>query len=156
MAEAPDIGGDFKKAIADRVGVELSARKTVDHSSAQAGPPTVLSRGEVFTSTSDLVKALQRWAGTGDDATIGDVGSFGGKAWIAVDLAGERVVLNADTTRSAVVEFLDHVAANGAESTWRVVVGQRGSVNRVVYRTDIPLRGWYCYLLNPRATEGPA
>ncbi len=101
-------------------------------------------------SKSDLASLLDCWFRETSETwepTIGDVGIFGGTPWIHLDLPSLRAVLNADTTRKAVIDYLHYVTKRGAEVPWRVVANRRGRVNKVVYRADSDdAPGWYCYL----------
>ena len=96
-----------------------------------------------------MVALLRDWLRTGEK-TIGDFGSFGGKPWVRIRLGGTQVVLNADTKRSAVQEYLAYVAENGPDSPWPVVANQRGTVNKVTFRADgVATPGWYAYTTKP-------
>lgn len=92
-----------------------------------------------------LLTALERWLASSRAETVGDVGAFGGKAWISCQLAGLEVVLNADTRRSAVRELLSR---DRAGATWRVVANRRGRINRIQVGEE-PLPGLYCYTTSP-------
>ena len=59
-------------------------------------------------------------------------------------------MLNADTKRSAVEEFLRESSRRGPDSPWYVVANRRGVANKVVFRegrTETP--GWYMYTRTP-------
>jgi hypothetical protein len=63
-------------------------------------------------------------------------------------------VLNADTTRGAVQDYLADVRRRGAEVPWRVVANSRGRINKVRYTTAEPSPpGWYCYLVGELTAE---
>lgn len=110
-----------------------------------------IERGTTVASKSELAELLRNWLGTGEK-TIGNVGAFGGKPWIRVNLPAAEVVLNADTKRSAVQAFVDHTRDNGPESQWRVIPNARGTVNKVVFSIDgSPTEGWYAYTTRPQA-----
>ena len=53
-----------------------------------------------------LVDLLRGWLSMSRASTIGDVGSFGRRPWLFVDVDGQAVVLNADTKRAAVETFV--------------------------------------------------
>lgn len=110
--------------------------------------------GTTVHSKSELVALLTRWAQQSAALTIGDIGSFGGKAWITIQLGDHQAVLNSDTKRSAVLACLAYAAEHPADDTWHVVANSRGTINRVVYRTDTPLPGWYCYTPKPWSAPG--
>lgn len=84
--------------------------------------------------------------------TLGDVGRFGGRAWLLIDLGGQGVVLNADTT--AVETFVRESTAY-PERPWRVIANRRGRLNKVLPGpSPEPLPGWYAYLIRPLSCEG--
>jgi hypothetical protein len=105
-------------------------------------------------SLDELVPLLSGWASSSGASTIGDVGSFGGRALVTVATPSTSFVLNADTKRAAVLNFLA-VAGVGAPN-FRVVANQRGKVNRVVFHPDgRPTPGWYAYTPIDRPREEP-
>ena len=75
---------------------------------------------------------------------------------ISLELCGGRkVILNADTKRAAVEQFLAVVAERGAESAWPVLTNQKGVFNKVGFRSDgSTTPGWYCYLVPPAEKKG--
>jgi hypothetical protein len=109
---------------------------------------------EQLSGKQQLVEALAQWMAASAAETIGDVGSFGGRAWVTVALAGGHiVVLNADTKRSAVESFV-RTHRRAPERPWRVVGNRRGRINKVLPgpgREHLP--GWYAYLLEPLDEE---
>ena len=111
-----------------------------------------LPRGFRVHGKSELMEVLREWLSRSRAATIGDVGSFGGRAWLLIDLGGEEVALNADTKRSA-IETVVSDSATDPESPWRIVANNRGRFNKVLPGLD-PLPGWYAYLKRPRSEEG--
>jgi hypothetical protein len=61
-------------------------------------------------------------------------------------MTADEYVLNRDTTRAAIRDFLA-TAARAANLTWRVIPNARGRCNKVSYSPDSqPLRSWYAYL----------
>ena len=56
------------------------------------------------------------------------------------------MVLNADTKRAAVADYLAAVAQHGPELAWPVVANARGRVNKVVYEGGPSPAGWYAYV----------
>ena len=70
------------------------------------------------------------------------------------DHPGASFVLNADTKRAAVLDFL---AVQDGALGFGVVANQRGTVNRVVFRPDgQPTPGWYAYTPIDRRPGGTA
>jgi hypothetical protein len=115
------------------------------HTGGPGGTTASLHHGTRLSGVDDLRERLRAWLLTTDEPTIGDVGTFGGKPWLHFDVRGREVVLNADTKRAAVREFLAHPAA-----VLQVVANRRGVVNKVVFRPDgEPTPGWYAYTLEP-------
>lgn len=108
------------------------------------------------TSKSQFVEVLRSWCASSTAETIGDVGSYGGRPLISLELCGGRkVILNADTKRAAVEQFLAVVAERGAESAWTVLTNQKGVFNKVGFRSDgSTTPGWYCYLVPPAEKRG--
>ena len=107
----------------------------------------MIRRGTRVANKTELANLLDTWFRETTEPTVGDVGSYGGRAWIIIGLADDRAQLNADTTRRAVRAYLDDVAKRGAEVPWRVVTNRDGRINKVIYRPDgSGVTGWYCYL----------
>lgn len=101
----------------------------------------------------ELAAVLKAWLHQSQAPTIGDVGTFGGRAWLHIEINGHHVVLNADTKRTAVETF---VRLNDTEpdQPWRVIANRRGRVNKVLpYPHSDPLPGWYAYLSPPLTNE---
>lgn len=113
-----------------------------------------LPQGLRVPAKAALIEVLQAWLGDSHAATIGDIGSFGGKPWIWIDLDGWTVALNADTKRAAVEAVVrDH--RYDPNRPWRVVANRRGRINKVTPSPDgQPLPGWYAYL--PAPLDGEA
>jgi hypothetical protein len=113
--------------------------------------PTVqqIDKGHVVRGKKELAELLREWFRTTNEPTIGDVGNYGGKAWIYVELPGATVVLNSDTKRAAVEAYLAAVGDQGSELPWRVVANLRGRVNKVLYGDIDRAPGWFCYTLAP-------
>ena len=112
---------------------------------AEEGTVTSIPKDTTVNTKEELVTLLRDWLSTGEK-TLGDVGSFGGKPWVGIQRGETEIVLNADTKRAAVQEYLSYVAENGADSPWPVVANQRGTVNKVVFRAEgVATPGWYAY-----------
>jgi hypothetical protein len=112
--------------------------------------------GLIVHSKHQLLRTLTRWLGKSSAATIGDVGVFGGRAYLRIDLDGIEAVLNADTKRAAVTAYVRLARRDGPDAPWRVIANRRGVLNKVLPDAAIDaLPGWYCYLTHPRTTPGP-
>jgi hypothetical protein len=115
----------------------------------------MIARGTRVTSKTALAALLREWLRASREPTIGAARGFGRTPWIDIDLPRGHAVLNADTRRAAVDEYLDDVARRGAEVSWRVVANSRGRINKVMYTpAGHLLPGWYCYLVFDIAAEG--
>ncbi len=114
-----------------------------------------LVKGTTVRGKQALAELLDGWLHSSDAETIGDVGTFGGRAQVRIELADVTAVLNADTKRAAVRDYLDEVRRIGAEMSWQVVANQRGPMNKAVFRADgQPTPGWFCYLIPPLTAPG--
>jgi hypothetical protein len=101
----------------------------------------------------ELRDVLRRWLSESNAETIGDVGRFGGRAWLTADINGIEVVLNADTKRAAIESFVD-AGASEPDRPWRVVANRRGRINKVLPDPQgSSLPGWYAYLKQPLDEE---
>lgn len=113
-----------------------------------------LPRGLSVAGKAALVEVLRRWLAESRAQTIGDVGTFGGRPWLLVDLGAHEVALNADTKRTAVEAFVNESGPE-PDRPWRVVSNRRGRINKVIPRPEAdPLPGWYAYLTPARDAEG--
>lgn len=130
--------------------VDADSMVTPPAAEAEAG---FLRRGLTVRSKAELVKVLAEWLDSSTASTVGDIGRYGGKAWVDLVVDGERVVLQADTKRTAISSFVAHASRRGAEQPWSVIANARGKINKVVYTTE-PAPGWYCYLATPWREPG--
>jgi hypothetical protein len=113
-----------------------------------------LPRGLRVAGKTELVNALRRWLAESRAPTLGEVGAFGGRAWLLIDLADQQVALNADTKRTAIETFVRDNTAD-PERPWWVVANRRGRLNKVLPGpSPEPLPGWYAYLIRPLSQEG--
>jgi hypothetical protein len=113
-----------------------------------------LPRGLRVAGKADLVNMLRRWLAESKAATLGNVGAFGGRAWLVVDLGAHEVALNADTKRAAVETFVRE-NSHDPERPWWVVPNRRGRINKVLpHPGSEPLPGWYAYLTRSLDAEG--
>lgn len=111
-----------------------------------AGAAGAIPRGHDCQSKSDFTELLRWWFETTDEATIGDVGTFGGKPWLWVQTGSQRCHLNADTRRDGVRKYLKMVAREHGKLTWHAVANNRRAVNKVVFGADMqPVKYFYLY-----------
>jgi hypothetical protein len=97
---------------------------------------TAIPQGHECADRDDFTELLRWWFETTDDPTVGDVGSFGGKAWVHVTISGVACHLNADTGRPGVHRYLDLVREHVDGLPWFVIANARGNVNRVALGPD--------------------
>jgi hypothetical protein len=149
-----------RKAAAPLGGPSPGEHRTARESERATPEVVELVNGYVPVGTTvdglrELARVLAHWAEASNQATLGDVGAYGGSPVILVrGGGGDEFVLNRDTTRAAVLAFLVAAAtAGGADRLpWRVTANRRGTINRVGYRPDDnPIPGWYAYLRAPTA-----
>lgn len=113
-----------------------------------------LPRGLRVTGKAALVDVVRRWLAESRAQTIGDVGTFGGRPWLFVDLGAHEVALNADTKRTAVEAFVNESGPE-PDRPWRVVSNRRGGINKVDPGPGPGvLPGWYAYLTRAWDAEG--
>lgn len=113
-----------------------------------------LAQGRLVSGKRQLTELLQEWLRHSSAPTVGDVGAFGGRPWLRIEVGGHRVVLNADTKRAAVEAFV-RGSAPDPEQPWRVVANARGRVNKVLPNPGAdPVPGWYAYLTQPLPAPG--
>lgn len=148
------VNGALKQAIYARVNNEAEKARFTLHPEPVVPPDRFIERGAVVTTKGELHALLQEWADTSTAVTIGDIGTFGGKAWVTCQHGDEKIVLNADTSRTAVLEYLAFAAEHGVAKSWRVVANAKGKINRAVYRDDVELLGWYSYTAKPWTSLG--
>lgn len=143
----------LKLAIARRVRTEIAALG-VAPPGASGPAATYIPRDITVSSKTELATILTDWLSDSSAKTIGDVGTFGRKPWIRLNLDGIKLVLNSDTKRHAVMEYVDHAGRVGVESPWTMIANRNGTVNKGAYSTDTDLFGWYCYASRPWPTPG--
>jgi hypothetical protein len=108
--------------------------------------------GVEVSGKAELVQLLRSWLKLSDAATIGNTGSFGGRPCIFIKLQeGVTAVLNADTKRAAVEQFVKCAETHGPDAPWRVMRNRLGVLNKLAFYPGIAARGWYCYLRSPLA-----
>ncbi len=112
-------------------------------------------KGTTVRGKRALAALLKRWLGVSTTTTIGDVGTFGGSPCVRIQLGDVQAVLNADTKRAAIEQYLDTAQREGSDHPWPVIANRRGRVNKVVFREDEQeTPGWFCYLTEPFTRPG--
>lgn len=157
----------FKAELARWLAEQATALETAD-----SGAPTVtavvpasplvldqhghLPKGTTVVGKHQLAALLAAWLDYSDAATIGEVGSFGGSAWIRIQLGDHTAVLNRDTKRHAIFEYINDTRRRGADTPWWVVPNRNGVINKLAFRGDGEgTPGWYCYLTEPLPASTP-
>jgi hypothetical protein len=95
------------------------------------------------------------WNQDSDDATVCPNYAYGRRPWIHI-LDDHRVfVLNADTKRKAVGEYLDLVDQHSDDLRWELRPSQRGKMSAVAYGPDgLSVPSFYLYAVDgARATS---
>ncbi len=106
--------------------------------------------GHRCASKEEFTEVLQQWFLEAMEPTVGDVGTYGRRAWLWVTLAGHEIHLNADTKRNAVRRYLDLVRTHGAHMPWHVRPNRNGILNKVCVEPDgTETPGFYLYLRQP-------
>ena len=95
-----------------------------------------------------------------DDATVCPNPAYGRRPWIHI-LDEHRVfVLNADTKRKAVGEYLELVTQLSDDLRWELRPSERGNMTAVAYGPHaLPVQSFYLYAVDlasaPRRAQGP-
>lgn len=112
-------------------------------------------KARTVSSKTELASVLLHWVSASTQLTLGQVGSVGVRKLVGIELSdGRRARLHADTSRAAVVAFLQNVIERGAEANWKLVANQRGNFNKLLFDPDGgPVSGWFCYLEGDESTE---
>lgn len=145
-AEARAVFGPLSSDAGMAIDTPQDQSRTTAHEPSRVVQSEHMTRGLTTSGKEELLAELRRWVEQSDAMTIGDVGSYGGKAWVHATIGGHKIVVNSDTSRAAVERAL---AANpaGDVKVWLVAENQRGRVNKVhPWPEDQPLSGWYVYL----------
>jgi hypothetical protein len=136
----------FRERLSAWITMRSTRLETVVPTSEVIAEDAAPALGGSIRSKMDLINHLQHWLQTSSNATVGDIGLYGGKPWITAKISGFDILVNADTKRAAVEELVAHAAAHGAEAPWHVIANQKGAINKVVFQTNArPTPGWFCY-----------
>jgi len=136
----------FRERLSAWITMRSTRLETVVPTSEVIAEDAAPALGGSIRSKMDLINHLQHWLQTSSNATVGDIGLYGGKPWITAKISGFDILVNADTKRAAVEELVANAAAHGAEAPWHVIANQKGAINKVVFQTNArPTPGWFCY-----------
>ena len=109
-------------------------------------PMQRLGRGEWIT-TPEFHARLRRWFRDTDDPVVGDPDAHARTAWVWIRDGHRLARLNADTTRSAVADYLVLLRAAPAELEWSVVPSARGRNTKIAFGPDrIVLPSFHLYV----------
>ena len=86
-----------------------------------------VAKGTTVENKRELLEVLRDWLTVSDASTIGPVANYGGKPWIAMHLDGNRMaVLNADTKRAAVAEYVKETERRRPDIPWSILPNRNG------------------------------
>ena len=96
---------------------------------ADPGPDGFIPPGTTVTSADELEDLLRRWLRRPGSPRSATLGRFGGSPLIKVTAGGREFVLNRDTKRSAVSNFIDAAVRAGGAGTlpWHLAPNARGN-----------------------------
>jgi hypothetical protein len=116
-------------------------------------PMEKIARDEAL-SRSEFHQQLFRWLETTDDLCIGAESDYPRTGWVHVRHGLRIFVLNADTKRESVNEYLQLVDRYGNDLLWEIVESQRGKMTAVAYGPEHHrLKSFYLYVVGEAETE---
>src|ERR1700726_958033 len=94
-----------------------------------------VTKGTVLEDKAELLRVLEAWLRTSDAPTLGDGSKRGQTPWLFITLGQyRRGVLNADTKRAAVEEYVADTQTRGARIPWSVIRNSRNHKwNKLVF-----------------------
>ena len=100
------------------------------------------------------------WLHNSDDATVCPNAAYGRRPWIYILNEHRVFVLNADTKRKAVGEYLELVTQHSDDLRWELRPSQQGKMTAVAYGPHgLPVQSFYLYAADvasaPMRTQGP-
>jgi hypothetical protein len=114
-------------------------------------------RRDQALNKSQFHERLREFCGgnSSDDATVCPNYAYGRRPWIYI-LDEHRVfVLNADTKRKAVREYLELVAQHSDDLRWELRPSQRGNMTAVAYGPHgLPVQSFYLYAAGVASPRG--
>lgn len=136
---------EFRERLADSVRQQLKGIRYVERPE-RLTEREFIPKGTRVEGPGGLAALLRNWYAQSDALTIGEVTTFGGTACVYIEQRGVSIaVLNADTKRTAVRDYLHNVNRVGADACWHLVPSKRGRRKRVLFDPEVPTSGWYCY-----------
>jgi hypothetical protein len=156
------VTSEFKSRLArwlqERAAIGTNNTSSFENHRFATDPRNLLdSEGHIISGVevsgkAELGQLLRSWLKLSDAATIGNIGSFGGRPCIFIKLQEVgTAALNADTKRAAVEQFVKYADTCGSSATLSVVPNRLGVLNKVVpfQAGTVEVPGWYCYLRTP-------
>jgi hypothetical protein len=149
------VGAEFTKSLADWIahGSGPGATEYAPDVPARVDSTQYLPQGMRLAGKRELVAVLRDWLAKSSAPTIGDVGSYGRRPWVVVEVGEHEVTINADTKRPAVEAFVRY-SSRRPDQPWLVVPNRHGRVNKVILDPTVASAGWYAYVNRPLDAEG--
>jgi hypothetical protein len=99
-------------------------------------------------SKSEFHERLVDWFKSTDDLCVGAESDYARTGWVHVRHGLTTFVLNADTKREAVYEYLQLVDCYGNDLSWEVVESERGKMTAVAYGPEnYRIKSFYLYVV---------
>jgi hypothetical protein len=111
-----------------------------------------VSRREPLTK-SEFHHRLREWLDKTDENTVGPLGiDYPRTGWVHIRDGSNVLVLNADTPRDAVREYLQMVTRVGDDLLWNRAESQRGKMTAVEYGPDgLRCKSFNLYYVSPES-----
>lgn len=105
-----------------------------------------LGRGEWITK-SEFHDRLARWLRASEESVVGDPAAHRRTAWIWVRDGHMLAKLHADTTREAVVEYLNLLRTHRSPLEWTVVASATGQLTKIAFGPErLTVSGFHLYV----------
>jgi hypothetical protein len=117
-------------------------------------PLTQVRRDQALNKSEFHSRLKVFWRRNSDEAAVGPKAAYGGRPWVYV-LDDRRIfVLNADTKRKAVGEYLELVERHSDDLRWEITASQRGRQTAVAYGPKgSPAKSFYLYYRHRQRPE---
>jgi hypothetical protein len=105
-----------------------------------------LGRGEWITK-GEFHLRLGRWFRDSAEPLIGDPGAHPLTAWLWIRDGHRLARLCADTTRTAVAEYMGLLRAHHGELDWAIIASARGQPTKIAFGPDrVTVEGFHLYV----------
>ena len=109
-------------------------------------PMDRIGRGE-WVSKSEFHRRLDRWFRDSDEHTIGDPDAHPLTAWVWIRDGHRLAKLCADTTRTAVADYIALLRSRNGALDWSIVPSARGQPTKIVFGPDrTSVDGFHLYV----------